>query len=79
LGALAATLARAAAIALVAGGAARFVRVGGEDWIGAGVDLVLAGAVFAGITAFGVATVGDESLRGALRRLARRVRRRNRA
>jgi putative peptidoglycan lipid II flippase len=79
LGALGATLARAAAIAALAGVAASLARVGIPGWSGAALDLALGSAVFAAVAALGVFTVGDESLRGAVVRVSRRLWRRKAA
>jgi putative peptidoglycan lipid II flippase len=76
---LASTFARASAIAAAAGAAGAFALRGGAGSLAAAVDLVLGGLLFLGVAAGGIALVGDESLRGAARRVARRVTRRDRA
>ncbi|MEB2343417.1 MAG: murein biosynthesis integral membrane protein MurJ [Deltaproteobacteria bacterium] len=70
---LAASAARAFAIAALAAPAAAFVIAGRSGTLGALADLALGGLVFAVVAALGVALLGDAALRDALRRLARRV------
>ena len=70
---LAATLLRAAAVAIVAALAASQARLDGAGWTGAVVDVALGGIVYAGVAALGIATLGDAALRGTALRLVRRI------
>jgi putative peptidoglycan lipid II flippase len=74
LGALARTVARALAIAAVAGAAAAAIPSLGEGRWGALLDLALGGALFATVSLAGIRWFGDDAQRGALQRITRRLR-----
>jgi putative peptidoglycan lipid II flippase len=73
LAAMASTAARATGVAGIAALAAAAVPPLGSGRIGAALDLAVGGAVFALVALAGVQLVGDDSMRGALRAIARRV------
>lgn len=76
LGPLGSTTVRAAAVAIAAGGAGHAVLRGDPGTFGAARDLALGGAVFGVVAAAAIALFGDESLRGAVRRIVQRIARR---
>ncbi len=74
-GRLFATAARAAMIAVVAAAAAHYVLLlqpGSQGMVGALVDLVSGGSVFAASAVLGIAVLGDQPMRDLLRRILRR-------
>ena len=79
LGALASSIARAVAVAIAAGAAGRALVRGDPGTLGSVRDLALGGAAFLAVAAVGIALFGDESLRGAARRIVQRVFRRRRS
>jgi len=79
LGPLANTFARASGIAALAGAAGASVLRARPGVAGAVLDLAFGGAVFLAVAAGGIASCGDESLRGAASRIVRRVFRRRRS
>jgi len=79
LGPLANTFARASGIAALAGAAGASVLRAHPGVAGAVLDLAFGGAVFLAVAAGGIASCGDESLRGAASRIVRRVFRRRRS
>ncbi len=76
LGPLVSSSARAGAVAIAAGVAGHAVLRGDPGTLGAARDLVLGGAVFGAVAGAAIALFGDESLRGAVRRVVQRVFRR---
>jgi putative peptidoglycan lipid II flippase len=76
LGPLVSSTARAAAVAIAAGAAGHAMLRGDPGTLGAVRDLALGGAAFGIVAAAAIALVGDESQRGAVRRMVQRVFRR---
>jgi putative peptidoglycan lipid II flippase len=78
LGAIANTTARAALVAVIAGLAAAMLPPLGSGRVGAVLDLAVGGGLFAAVVFAAVQLVGDDSLRGAVGGIARRLLRRKR-
>jgi putative peptidoglycan lipid II flippase len=73
LGALARTVARAIAIAGIAGAAAWWVPPLAAGRVGAALELAVGGALFGAIALLGIQLAGDAAQRSALHALARRI------
>jgi putative peptidoglycan lipid II flippase len=76
LGRLAQSVARAVAIAAVAGVAAAALPPFGVGRWGLVIDLMVGGTLFGGVSLVGIALAGDDAQRGALRAILRRLFRR---